>query len=67
MRKFKRTQTRPPTPRIQPYEIAESEERDYKKKTAVYKNDSSRPPTYENPQYHIHGYFGSNTSRNKRG
>ena len=48
---------------VQPHEIVESEERDYKKKTAVYQNDSRCPPTYEKPQYHIHKYFGSNTSR----
>lgn len=36
---------------VQPYEVAESEERDYKKKT-TYQNDS--PPTFKNPQYHIH-------------
>lgn len=48
--------------RVQPYEVAESEERDYKKKTAAYQNDSRCPPTFKTPHYHIHKYFGSNTS-----
>lgn len=36
---------------VQPHEVAESEERDYKK--TAYQNDSY-PPTFKNPQYHIH-------------
>lgn len=45
--------------RVQPYKMAESEEKDYKEETGAYLNDSRCPPTDRTPQYHIHGYFGN--------
>jgi hypothetical protein len=48
---------------VQPHEIAESEEKDYKKNTDAYQNDSNCPPTDKTPQYHIHKCTSRDTSR----